>query len=246
MISGINYRGGWKIIPGQDRTHGPVTTTKLTPEELERYNRVQPNGLKKPVRLESGDKIRDRNKKEDTDMKMLPITTEQLLEECKEHGTNVKAWGVIAQKYNLKNTQVRDMIRFWKIKEKLAQENTTDSCETKENTTVDYKEPEKTDEYAIDICPLENFGACTGAICIEPNRKCKAKPIGITMETPEKAERLKLKPKSLISQSAIGFEYDLLSDNLAICYSGAFKIGIPWEDLDALIEDLKEIKEIVG
>jgi len=65
VISGINYRGGWKIIPGQDRTHGPVTTTKLTPEELERYNRVQPNGLKKPVRLESGDKIRDRNKKED-------------------------------------------------------------------------------------------------------------------------------------------------------------------------------------
>jgi hypothetical protein len=84
----------WKVDPDrrQDRGPGPVihkTIADLSEEDLKRYN-ITPPVEKRPVLLEKMRKTPPPNRK---------MTAEQLLQECREHGTKKEACIIIAEKY---------------------------------------------------------------------------------------------------------------------------------------------------
>jgi len=72
----------------------------------------------------------------------------------------------------------------------------------------------------------------------------------VESNAPEQPKRLGVKPKSLISQSVNGLEYEILAEELAIrCNRGpddSTTMYVGWAELENFIEDLKEVKQLAG
>lgn len=89
---------GWKIDPDgrQDRSPGPVTTRRMSPEEIKRY------GIAEKVEVE--------------DMNKLDIDEKVLLDICRLHGTGIEGTKEVAKKFNLTDKQATNQIYLRKIR----------------------------------------------------------------------------------------------------------------------------------
>jgi hypothetical protein len=63
---------------------------------------------------------------------------------------------------------------------------------------------------------------------------------------PKKCNSMRLMPRILMSQQIPGFEYDLRDEHLNIYDNGNLIIEIDWENLKEFIQDLQELRQIVG
>lgn len=133
------YRRGYPRFPPDDprRVSGEVKTYFLTPEELEEFNRKYPpkqrlmspderaafliNNMDKQ-RLKKLEEMRKEGRASMTNNKEPKITREELLEECKEHGTDWDAAKIIAEKYGLAKNTIKNYINKWGIKNELQSE----------------------------------------------------------------------------------------------------------------------------
>ena len=116
------------------RMPGELRTYFLSTEELEELNKKYPpqprkmSGSEKAARiandmykqrLKQVEKLKEGKSKMAANNREPKITKEQLLEECREHGTDWAAAKIIAKKYDLANTTIYNYMGKWGIKEEL-------------------------------------------------------------------------------------------------------------------------------
>lgn len=200
----------WKILNHPDKLYGEVTIRQMTEEERQKYGEANQNTKKRMGAEEY--------------MKSLGISTEQLIEDCKEHGTGWVSAKTIAEKYdNVTQKQIYGMIKNRKIKAILEVQNEVKECT--ENKDCEVAQCKGYKEHKPEIPEPETKGI---AINIADLKKHKPR----------------LRPETMISQSLNKFRYSLLDEELVIEKTGAAKIKINWKDLDNFIADLQEVKEI--
>lgn len=208
MVKHESAKMPWKILNHPDKLYGKVTTRQMTEEERQKYGEANQNTKKRMGAEEY--------------MKSLGISTEQLIEDCKKHGTGWVSAKVIAEKYdNITQKQIYGMIKNRKIKAILEAQNEvneyTENTDCKTTQCKGHKEhnlrlPESKG-IAINIADLKDY-----------------KP--------------RLRPGTMISQSLNKLRYSLLDEELVIEKNGVARIKINWKDLDDFIADLQEVKEI--
>ena len=161
---------------------------------------------------------------EDSNMDRL-IDTDQLLNECKVHGTNSAAAKIIAEKHGLKEKQVINLIMNRKIKQRL--ENESKDLPT----TVSKEIPKET--------PKDTAVSANTTIkeikAVQPN------------STPWRMIPSRFKPEILVSQIN-NIKFHLSDDSLQIYPSNnlSVMVTIKKENIRDLIDDLKEIEKIIS
>lgn len=203
----------WKILNHPDKLYGEVTTRQMTEEERAKYGEANQNTKKMMG--------------EEEYMKSLGISTEQLIEDCKKHGTGWVSAKTIAEKYdNVTQKQIYGLIKNRKIKTILEVQNDVKEC-------TEHKDCEVTQHKGY---KEHNLGLP------EPESK------GIAINFGElKNYKPRLKPTGLTSQNINGLVYKLFSESLVIStIFGTAEIGIDYREIDELIKDLQEIKIIAG
>jgi len=186
----------WKILNKVDKAFGEVITRHMTEEEIKKYG---PPVEKQNSKFSTG---------VDSYMKKLNITTEEVIELCKEHGTTWTACKTIGEHLGLSQKQVYNLIQHRKIREMLNHEevkkSTAESIQTTDTSEKEIKEQTKENESKTRLI-LSEFKSRT-------------------------LERIK---------------YKILNDFLFIC-DGGTKICFARNEIDELIKDLQEFKEIAG
>jgi hypothetical protein len=254
-----------KVMPHPDRKPGPVTTYKLTPEELAKY---------RPV---------NKNIKEVNDMRLdrLNISVEELKAICKEHGIGPEAHEVIARKFGISRLDAQKIIRRFKIgQEDKAECVPAAEPQVKEapsevisGTTEKKPIANINDEIKSRVAAGEAIEAIVNDMIAAGKDKRvvaryasgfgyvakypkHAKPRNESKSSAETKQDAKtqpaaanlLKPKTLLGAE---MEYTLFDDHLLIHDMGKsdpgwpIEIEIPWEDLPRYIQELQEIERIV-
>lgn len=196
----------WKILNHPDKLFSEVTTRQMTEEERQKY----------------GEAITIQKKMMGAEeyMKSLGISTEQLIEDCKKHGTGWVSAKTIAEKYdNVTQKQMYGLIKNRKIKTILEAQNDVKEC--KEHKDCEVTQHKGYKEHNLGLPEPESKG-----IAINFAEVKKYKP--------------RLRPTRLLSQNINGLVYNLSSKSLVI----SANLGIDYREIDELIKDLQEIKII--
>lgn len=171
----------------------------MTPEEIAKYGTAKPQ-----TKTKLGD---------EEYMKKLNISTEELLEDCKEFGTDWEACKVIGEKRKLTQKQVSNLILARGIKKLIEiKEHSLGLSETKSER------------------PHEDY----------------LNTIAFANEIRDRTAKQRLRPKTLLSQTICGFEYELRDECLLLRADINVDLEIAWGSFDDFIKDLQEIKIIAG
>lgn len=152
-------------------------------------------------------------------MKKLVVDVNKMLEICRVHGTGSAGIKEVAKQLGLSEKQAENQIFLKKIRRALEEEKRKDAAKAVVNSIV----AEKTETQTENIEP-EHFPET-----IEE----KVGTPGIEIEMPKR----KLKPVLLAGET---FKYEL-GNTIKILQDGT--VGIEIFDLDAFIEELKEVRE---
>lgn len=217
-------RGEWRILNQTDKLYSEVAIRQMTEEERQKYGLANPS-----TKIKLG---------VDEYMEKLNITTEQLIEDCKVHGTSWAAAKIIGDKHKLTQKQVYNLIGHRKIKDKLDTE--TKKPNKKEKCTK-HKDCEVTEHKGY---KEHSLGLPEGVTPVTYEVETDNKGIAINFAE-LKEYKPRLRPTGLISQNINGLVYKLFSESLVITIlNGTAEIGIDYQEIDELIKDLQEIKEI--
>lgn len=169
--------------------------------------------------------------------KKINLSTEELLEDCREFGTDKEALRIIAEKRGLNRYQVMNLIANRGIRQELAKQDSKKENVSEDSKPIEgmIKDPDSGDWKPVDIVGLDP--------------KVRAKNIAIDFSTLENFSTLealnpktRLKPKTLMSQK-LGYDYIFDDENLII-RTDEVDFEINWKDLGDFIKDLQELKEI--
>ena len=123
---------GWKVDPDnrQDRSCSPVTTRKMTDEEMKKY------GIAEKIEVEE-------------DMKnKLDVDVNRMIEICREHGTGKEGVKEVAKELHLTDKQAENQIFLKKIRRTLQEEPEMKAQEHVDDTTKEIAEVAKE---AVDV-----------------------------------------------------------------------------------------------
>src|SRR5574344_1736673 len=155
----------WKIL-NVDCSSSEVTTRQMTDEEKSKY------GLPvKSTKIKLGDEAY---------MAKLKITTEELLEDCKEFGMDWQACATIGAKRGITQKQVSNLIVARGIKklivdEKLAQTSPKKECT--EHKDCEIKQHKGYQEHSLGLPSKEEFSKVLESVIVEGN--AVSEPVGV-------------------------------------------------------------------
>jgi hypothetical protein len=177
--------------------------------------------------------------------KKIDLSTEELLKDCKEFGTDKEAIRLIAEKRGLNRYQVMNLIANRGIRQELAKLENQELAE-QESEQKNASEDSKPIEGMIKDPDSGNWKP-VDIVGLDPD--VRAKNIAIDFSKLDEVKvnlnqgKPRLRPKTLLSQT-LSFEYDLRDEHLVIIAGNFADMNIPWNDLDEFIKDLQEIKQI--
>lgn len=177
--------------------------------------------------------------------KKIDLSTEELLKDCKEFGTDKEAIKLIAEKRRLERYQVVNLIANRGIKKMLELLATEEKEIKKENEIKEGPEDSKPIEGMIKD-PDSGEWKPVDIVGLDPD--VRAKNIVIDFSKLDEVEanpnqgKSRLKPKTLISRY-LGYDYIFSDENLIIS-TDELDFEINWKDLGDFIKDLHEVKEI--
>lgn len=221
----------WKILNHPDKLFSEVTTRQMTEEERQKYGEAMPTQKKMMG--------------EEEYMKSLGISTEQLIEDCKKHGTGWVSAKTIAEKYdNVTQKQIYGLIKNRGIKKLLEIEKVVLEGDGIEEPVGIMSELEKCAEHK-DCVITEHKGYKEHSLGM-PKVKSEGGTKGIAINFADFEAKPRLKPKIMSSQTLNGFDYEIYDNYLEIRHLSDNSIDVMWHELDDFIKDLQELKIIAG